>query len=84
MRFYLAPLEGLTTYIYRKVYHNVYGSMDKYFTPFVVPHSHKGMAPREWNELNPENNKGMNVVPQVLTNNADDFVKTAKMLQGYG
>ena len=58
--------------------------MDKYFTPFIVPHTQKGMSEREWSELNPENNAGMYVVPRILTNNAADFVKTAKMLSEYG
>lgn len=38
MKFYLAPLEGLTTYVYRNVYHHFFHPMDKYFTPFIVPH----------------------------------------------
>ncbi len=84
MKYYLAPLEGITTYIFRKAYHKVYRPMDKYFTPFIVPHTHKGMSTREWSELNPENNKDMNVVPQILTNHVDDFVKTANMLFDYG
>lgn len=84
MKYYLAPLEGITTYIFRRAYHKTYRPMDKYFTPFIVPHTHKGMSTREWSELNPENNRDMNVVPQILTNNVADFVKTAKMLYGYG
>lgn len=84
MKFYLAPMEGVTTYIFRRAYHNTFRSMDKYFTPFIVPHTQKKMAQKEWVELNPEHNKGMFVVPQVLTNNAEDFVRTAKMLYSYG
>ena len=84
MKYYLAPMEGITTYVFRHAYHKVYRPMDKYFTPFIVPHTQKGMSAHEWSELNPENNAGMHVVPQVLTNNAADFVKTAKMLYAYG
>lgn len=84
MKYYLAPLEGITTYVFRKAHHRVYRSMDKYFTPFIVPHTHKGMSAREWNELDPEHNHGMYVVPQILTNQAEDFIKTAKMLSEYG
>lgn len=38
-QFYFAPLEGITTYIYRNLHHQKFGSMDKYFTPFVSPTS---------------------------------------------
>ena len=84
MKFYLAPMEGVTTYIFRRAYHNTFRPMDKYFTPFIVPHTQKKMTEKEWAELNPEHNKGMYVVPQILTNQAEDFVKTAKMLFSYG
>ena len=84
MKYYLAPMEGITTYVFRHAYHKTYHPMDKYFTPFIVPHKQKGMSEREWGELNPEHNAGMYVVPQILTNDAEDFVKTAKMLYEYG
>lgn len=84
MMYYLAPMEGITTYVFRHAYHKNYRPMDKYFTPFIVPHKHKGMSEREWGELNPEHNAGMYVVPQILTNDAEDFIKTARMLYGYG
>ena len=31
MKYYLAPLEGITTYIYRRAYHQHFAPMDKYF-----------------------------------------------------
>ena len=51
MKFYLAPLEGLTTYVYRNVYHHFFHPMDKYFTPFIVPHPNRGFKPKELKEL---------------------------------
>ena len=44
MKFYLAPMEGLTTYIYRTAYHHYFGGIDKYFTPFIA--SKKNEPPR--------------------------------------
>ena len=78
MQYYLAPLEGITTYVYRNAYHKHFKKMDKYFTPFIVPHKDKKFNTRELKELSPEHNHGLNVVPQLLTNNAEDFLKTAK------
>lgn len=77
MKYYLAPLEGVTTYVYRNAYHKHFRPMDKYFTPFIVPHKEKKFSTREKKELSPENNQGLFVVPQLLTNNAEDFLKTA-------
>lgn len=84
MKYYLAPLEGVTTYVYRNAYHKHFHPMDKYFTPFIVPHKEKKFSTREKKELSPENNQGLFVVPQLLTNNAEDFLKTAKDIMQFG
>lgn len=84
MKYYLAPLEGITTYIYRRAYHRYFRPMDKYFTPFLVPHTKKDFNTREKNEILPEHNVGMYLVPQILTNNAEDFLRTSKRLKEYG
>ena len=78
MKFYLAPLEGITSYAYRNAYHKYFRKMDKYFTPFIVPHIDKKFNAREMKELSKEHNEGLYVVPQLLTNNAEDFQKTAR------
>lgn len=84
MKYYLAPLEGVTTYVFRNAYHQFFRPMDKYFTPFIVPHKNKKFDTRELKELSPEHNKGLYVVPQLLTNQAEEFVKTAKDIQAFG
>lgn len=84
MRYYMAPLEGVTTYVYRNAYHKYFRKMDKYFTPFIVPHKDKKFSTRELKELSCEHNQGLNVVPQLLTNNVEDFMKTSKDIQEMG
>ena len=84
MKYYLAPLEGITTYIYRRAYHTHYRPMEKYFTPFLVPHTKKDFNTREKNDILPAHNPGMNLVPQILTNDAKGFLDTVEKLKGYG
>ena len=36
MKYYLAPMEGLTTYTFRMAYHKHYKDFDTYFTPFLA------------------------------------------------
>ena len=84
MQYYLAPLEGITTYVYRNAYHKYFRKMDKYFTPFIAPHKDKKFNTRELKELSPEHNQGLNVIPQLLTNNAEDFLKTANEIVQMG
>ncbi len=84
MNYYLAPLEGITTYVYRNAYHKFFGKMDKYFTPFIVPHKEKRFNTRELKELSVEHNDGLTVIPQLLTNNAEDFLKTSGDIRAMG
>lgn len=84
MKYYLAPLEGITTYVYRNAYHKYFKQMDKYFTPFIVPHREKKFNAREMKELSLDHNKGLHVVPQLLTNHAADFLKTANDIAQMG
>lgn len=83
-RYYLAPLEGITTYIFRNAYHKYFYPMDKYFTPFFVPHSKKGFSAKEKREILPENNQGLYLVPQIMSNHADECLKTIGKLRAYG
>ena len=80
MQIYFAPLEGITGYVFRNAYEKYYGGIDKYFTPFISPHTKKLMDSREKRDILPENNKGLNIVPQVLTNKAEDLIDLANQL----
>ncbi len=81
LKLYLAPMEGLTTYTFRRVYHKYFDCIDKYFTPFI---SNRRLSSRERNEILPENNRGMLLVPQILTNRADEFLEIARQIADYG
>lgn len=84
MKFYLAPLEGVTNYLYRNAYHRFFEPMDKYFTPFISTNQHLSFSTKELKELNPEHNKGLYTVPQILTNKAEEFIRTAEYIQALG
>ncbi len=81
MQYYLAPLEGITTHIYRQAFFKYYGGVDKYFTPFITSAT---MSHRERQDVLPENNAGMKLVPQILTNKSEEFLEIAKALQKLG
>ena len=84
MQIYFAPLEGITGYVFRNAYAKYYGGVDKYFTPFITPHTKKLMNSREKRDILPENNVGLNVVPQVLTNKAEELIDVCHRLNEYG
>lgn len=81
MQFYMAPMEGITGYVFRNAYQKNFGGIDRYFTPFIT---NKKMNYKELNDIAPEHNRGMQVIPQILTNRADDFCEIARELEQYG
>lgn len=84
MNLYLAPLEGVTGYLFRNALYECFGGIDKYFIPFIKPNQHGHFSSRERDDILPEHNRGMYAVPQILTNSADDFVSTAEKLEAFG
>lgn len=84
MKYYFAPLEGVTGYIYRNAYEEFFGEIDKYFLPFISPTKNKGFTSRELNDILPEHNQGINAVPQILTNNSEYFIGTINEIAKFG
>ncbi len=80
---YLAPMEELTGYAFRNTLSRHFGGVDKYFTPFISC-DNRIMKTRSSRELDPSNNKGLNVVPQLLTNDKDQFNEAAKLIADLG
>ena len=74
MRFYFAPLEGITDSIYRKLHNKYFSGVDRYYTPFFSPTIHRALTNREQRELPPADALSAQVIPQILTKNAQDFV----------
>lgn len=84
MKYYAAPLEGITGYIYRNAHHKFYPGIDKYFTPFLSPKIKRGMNTKEQKDIAPANNQGIPLVPQILTNQPEGFLQVAQILGELG
>ena len=81
MKFSFAPLEGITSYIHRNAFHEFYGGVADYYTPFI---SNVHFTHREKNEVLPEHNAGLHVIPQILSNNTEHFLAIAQKLEQLG
>lgn len=84
VKYYMAPLESVTTWIYRQAHAKIYGRLDKYFIPFLEPHEKRDFKTRELQEILPEHNENIYAVPQILTNRSEGFIKLAKALKEWG
>ena len=72
---YLAPFQGITGSVYREVYTTYFQGIDKLFTPFFTGiHSTKSIAAKI-GELDRTSHHNIPVIPQVLSNDAEEIVR---------
>lgn len=85
-KLYLAPLEEVTGYVFRSVFAEFYGGVDVCYTPFIYPDAKLQFRTRDIKEFAPENNQAgsFRVVPQLLTNDAEAFIATARHFKSLG
>ena len=84
MRYYFAPMEGITDNIYRRVHHKHFPGADAYYMPFLSPTVHRQLTPREARELPCADSVGFYAVPQLLTKVSDDFLWAAQQCADRG
>ena len=81
----LAPMEGITGHVFRRVHAECFGALDCYYTPFLPPpRVGNRFGGKALKEVDPANNQGLNVVPQLMSKNADEFVWAAQVLADMG
>jgi tRNA-dihydrouridine synthase len=73
MEYSLAPMEGVTTYIYRNALQDIFGGVDEFYSPFICPRIKRGLLHGEKEDILPAHNEGKAFVPQILTNQSQDF-----------
>ena len=84
MRYYFAPMEGVTDSIYRETHHKYFGGIDRYYMPFLSPTMHQTLTHKESRELPMADSVSFTAVPQILTKVADDFLWAAQVCHDRG
>ena len=84
MLYYFAPLEGLTDRIFRQLHHRYFGGVDRYYTPFFSPTSHRALTAREARELPPAEQLQTTVIPQIMTKIPEDFLWLTQQCRDLG
>jgi tRNA-dihydrouridine synthase len=83
---WLAPLRGITDAVYRSTYAEHFDGLDMAVAPFVTTHRGRRIKPAHVRDLQPEDNRMLPVIPQILTKSAEQFITLARHLfdMGYG
>ena len=84
MRYYFAPMEGITDSIYRRLHHKYFPGVDAYYMPFLSPTVHRQLTNRESRELPYADTVGFRAVPQLLTKVSEDFLWAAQQCRDRG
>ena len=84
MEFWLAPLHGITNYQFRNCLNRHIDGLSMAVTPFLAVIDRAQMQVRKWIDIQPENNAGMEIIPQLIGNKPEQFVDTIKALQQFG
>lgn len=84
MDFYFAPMEGLTSHIYRRVHAEMFPGVARYYAPFIAPDGSGKFKTGSLRDVLPENNAGTSLVPQILCNRPEAFLAVARDLADMG
>ena len=79
-----APMEGVTRAVFRRRHHEMFGGIDRYFTPFLAPSADGVFSEKELREVLPAACAGVPTVPQLLAGRAEHFLWAAKLMKELG
>lgn len=83
-RLILAPLRGFTDVVYRNAFHHHFPGVGEAVAPFVTSIRGQRIKASHLRDLDPAENRGMAIVPQILSKDPDEFVRLANTLSGMG
>ena len=85
MEIYFAPMEGMTSPLLRRTHAACFGGCDKYYSPFISTNEAISMNNKELEDVDHEQNKGLNLIPQIISNSAYQSAQYIKLLsEKYG
>lgn len=80
----LAPFQGITDVVYRNVFMKHFGGIDKLYTPFFTGIQKDNSRSLRGEEIDPRFNDVKIVVPQILSNTAEEIIRFANQCKSMG
>jgi tRNA-dihydrouridine synthase B len=80
---YLAPIRGITDSVFRTAFANIFGGFDRSIAPFV--RMERGVLTKgPFRDLQPELNRELCTVPQILSRDPEEFLLIAERFGDFG
>ncbi len=79
-----SPLQGFTDFRFRNAFHHYFGGIDTFYAPYIRLDGKLKIKPNYDTDIQPKNNSTLNVIPQIMTNDADEFLFVVKFIKELG
>jgi tRNA-dihydrouridine synthase len=79
-----SPLQGFTDFRFRNAQNKIFGGIDTYYAPYIRLNGKMVIKASYQRDLLPENNNTLEVIPQIITNDADEFLFVSKYVRELG
>ncbi len=79
----LAPMLGYTDHIFRNVFNDHFKGFDYAIAPYIISDKNSNYKESLLKRIRPENNDIL-TVPQILSNNSDEFIELSKIFTSMG
>ena len=79
-----SPLQGFTDFRFRNAQNKFFGGIDTFYSPYIRLNGKLIIKPSYERDILPENNSTLEVIPQIITNDADEFLFVANYVKELG
>ena len=79
-----SPLQGFTDYRFRNAFQHYFGGIDTFYSPYIKLNGKLAIKGSYERDILPENNTTLEVIPQIITNDAEEFLFVANYVQQLG
>ncbi|CDF80160.1 tRNA-dihydrouridine synthase [Formosa agariphila KMM 3901] len=79
-----SPLQGFTDFRFRNAFHQSFGGIDTFYAPYIKMNGKMVIKNNYQRDLNPEHNTVPHLIPQVMTNDPDEFLFVIKYIASLG
>lgn len=79
-----SPLQGFTDFRFRNAFNSYFGGIDTFYAPYIRMNGKLQIKNNYQRDLNPDNNTELELIPQIMTNDAEEFIFAVKYIQSLG
>jgi tRNA-dihydrouridine synthase B len=79
-----SPLQGFTDYRFRNTFNQFFDGIDWFYAPYIRLNGKFDVKNAYKRDILPENNSKITVIPQIITNSAEEFIFVSDYVQSLG